>query len=93
MTNLDTLCPTRAAIETALDAGNLWAAMRGGAYWRCRRNGATRTWKTRPTHWLTPFKVGFRECGRLDHDTLVAFRSSPDWRSAHFVIAEVDPRY
>ena len=84
---------SRETVEIALDTGNLWARMtRNGAYWRVRRNGATRTWKTRPAHYLIPFKVGFRECGRLDHDSLVAFRSNHDWRSAHFVIAEVDPR-
>ena len=64
---------TQHEVSAALDAGHVWARMtRGGAYWCLRRNGATRTWVTGSTHWSTPFKVGFRECGRLDHDSLVA---------------------
>lgn len=35
---------TRANVETLLDRGELYAGMRNGAWWRLRRNGATKRW-------------------------------------------------
>lgn len=29
----------------------------------CRRNGKTKTWKTRPGHFQIPVKRGLRDCG------------------------------
>ena len=83
---------TQTDVETALAAGHVWARMTHGAYWRCRRNGATRTWKTRPEDWSIPFKVGFREYGKINHDSLVARVGDVGWCNAHFVIADHDPR-
>src|SRR5215470_1573103 len=45
---------TRQELETALDAGKLFAHMRNGKWWRLRRNGKTQTWKTRPTEFRIP---------------------------------------
>jgi hypothetical protein len=56
---------TRQEIETALDAGRLYAKRTSGNAWRCRRNGRTQTWKTRPDDYRIPFKCGLRECGQL----------------------------
>lgn len=49
-----------AEIEKALDNQCLYAAMRNGKWWLCRRNGATKLWKTRPADFRIPIKVGFR---------------------------------
>lgn len=54
-------------IEEALEAGQLWACMGGGHYWRCRRNGRTKLWKTRPGEFRIPIKAGFRSCGYVTH--------------------------
>ena len=35
---------------------------------RVRRNGQTKTWKTRPTHFRIPYKYGLYEHGYIDHD-------------------------
>lgn len=59
----------REKYETALDTGRLFVAMQNGNWWKARRNGATKTWKTRPTEFRIPFKCGLRTCGALDHDT------------------------
>jgi hypothetical protein len=46
--------------EQALDAGQLFIAMRSGAWWQCRRNGQTKTWKRSPNRFYIPIKYGFR---------------------------------
>ncbi len=56
---------TRNEIETALDAGRLYARMGNGAAWKARRNGATQTWKTRPDDYRIPIKAGFRSHGQI----------------------------
>ncbi len=40
---------------------------------RCRRNGKTKTWKTRPDHFKVPVKRGLYECGYLTHDNANGF--------------------
>ncbi len=72
-------------IEAALKAGNLWAQMSNGRYWRVRRNGKTQTWKTRPGNFRVPIKAGLRSYGEVSHDSEVAFENAP------FVISETDP--
>jgi hypothetical protein len=34
---------------------------------RCRRNGATKTWKTRPGHFRIPVKYGLKTCFYITH--------------------------
>lgn len=59
----------RQTIETALDAGKLRVLLGNGKYQTARRNGMTKTWKTRPLDFHIPIKYGFRGTGYLDHDT------------------------
>ena len=35
---------------------------------RCRRNGKTQTWKTRPDEFKIPVKYGLRECFYITQD-------------------------
>lgn len=69
--------PTLAQIEQALDQGRLFCLMSGRhdlhtatRYWRCRRNGKTRLWKTRPDNFLIPVKAGFRATGAITQEHL-----------------------
>ena len=41
---------------------------RDGTSLEARRNGKTKTWKTRPTHFQIPFKHGFKGTGYINHD-------------------------
>jgi len=57
-------------IEAALDSGKLEVSVGKDRWWKARRNGATKTWKTRPGEFSIPVKAGLRTTGRIDHDTL-----------------------
>lgn len=64
--------------ERALDQGRLFAAMRDGAWWRARRNGATKTWKRDPLRKEIPVKCGFKSCARVE-----SYNFQPEhWRIA-----------
>ena len=54
-------------VEKALSEGRLFCAMANGNYWRCRRNGRTKLWKTRSGEFRIPIKAGFRTCGYVTH--------------------------
>lgn len=54
-----------ALIEAALDSGRLYANVNARHPWRVRRNGKTKTWKTRPGEFRIPIKVGFRGTGYI----------------------------
>ena len=57
---------TRQDVEKALDAGFLYTADGyGQAKYKIRRNGRTRTWKTRPTQFEIPIKWSFRSTGTI----------------------------
>jgi hypothetical protein len=58
--------------------------MHNGNWWKCRRNGRTQSWKTRPAHFRLPIKAGLRATGAIDHDT--HFGADCD-----FQIAETQP--
>lgn len=58
---------TLAQIEKALDDGIMLARMANGRLWRCRRNGATQTWKTRPGEFRIPIKAGHNRYGQITH--------------------------
>jgi hypothetical protein len=64
---------TRQDIEAALDQNRLFLKMRNGNSWRCRRNGKTRTWKTRPGHFYIPIKAGFKLYAAVEHTDLPTF--------------------
>jgi hypothetical protein len=57
---------TRENFEALLDAGQLFAAMTGGKWWRLRRNGKTQTWKLNPQRIRVPVKCGFRTTTAID---------------------------
>lgn len=57
---------TREELEAALDSGTLWAQMRMGNWWRLRRNGKTKLWKTHPNAFSVPAKAGLKSCCRLE---------------------------
>lgn len=40
---------------------------------RCRRNGSTQTWKTRPGDFRLPIKAGMREYGSISQDNAEHF--------------------
>lgn len=61
---------TQQELETALDAGRLKFRLRNGNLWQVRRNGRTKTWKTRPREFRIPVKIGFRDCTQLSHGDL-----------------------
>ena len=44
-------------------------------YWgnRWRRNGVTKTWKTRPEEFRLPIKCGFRQCYAMTHENAHRF--------------------
>jgi len=72
----------------ALDAGTLFVAMASGRWWRLRRNGKTRTWKTRPDEWAIPVKYGLKgyttitQTWKLGQDYNYAERIPAELRSA-----------
>lgn len=81
----DVIQVSRSDIETALDKGCLWVRMGNGNWWKARRNGQTKTWKTRPMDFQIPIKAGFRATGRISEtDAETGF---PD----NFLIASIDP--
>jgi hypothetical protein len=61
---------TRQEIEEALDRGLVEAQVKTGRWWRLRRNGKTRTWKTRPAEFRIPVKAGLKLCGYIDHTNM-----------------------
>lgn len=63
---------TRIEFETALDSGNVKFRMTSGKLWMVKRNGKTKTWKTRPDEFSIPVKVGFRSCTHVTHETLLS---------------------
>ena len=70
---------SREQADRLLDSGQLYACMASGAYWLLRRNGETRTWKTRPGEYSIPVKAGLKSCARFMHD----------WRAGdHFTVEE-----
>lgn len=56
---------TRANVETLLDRGELYAGMRNGAWWKLRRNGATKTWKRDATRVRIPIKAGLKSTSAI----------------------------
>lgn len=74
-------------IETALDNGQLWVLMGSGRYWRCRRNGATKTWKRKPNRFSIPVKAGMYAYTHITETSTIG-----SWhRNSDFVICHCDP--
>lgn len=51
---------TKANIDELLDAHQICAAMKNGAWWRLRRNGATKRWKRDTNRIYVPVKAGLK---------------------------------
>jgi hypothetical protein len=61
---------TRETIEKALDAGRIEVLMATGRWWKARRSGMTKTWKTRPYEFRIPIKMGLREHSCINQDNM-----------------------
>lgn len=61
-------------IEKLLDAHMLEAEMNNGRWWTVRRNGKTKTWKTRPNEFSIPIKAGLRSCAYITQSNYTLFR-------------------
>ena len=62
---------TRENIETLLDSGKLFAAMRNGNWWQLRRNGKMQTWKKDARRFRLPVKAGLRAYHAIDETQLI----------------------
>ena len=58
------------ASHEALDEGKLERRM-PNSWWRVRRNGKTKRWKTRPWAWRIPVKMGFSQFAYISNDTVL----------------------
>lgn len=75
---------TLAEIERALEDGKLFVRMMRGTTsanaWRCRRNGKTQLWKTRPTEFRIPVKAGMYTYGNVTQfQTIVRDDENDRW--------------
>jgi hypothetical protein len=77
------------AVENALAEGHVWIRVSARRYWRCRRNGKTQTWKTRPTHFRIPIKAGFKHCTEITQDTALGVGNPQD--RPDFLVSSHDP--
>ena len=78
---------TKDSAEAALDQGLLWALMANGRYWKLRRNGKTKTWKTKPDRFNIPVKAGLKSFAIITETSRINLRGSVGWRMADFVVA------
>jgi hypothetical protein len=72
------LAVTRAQVEYALDHRRLVIQGHSGRWYDVRRNGKTKTWKTRPYDYSIPAKVGLSGAFRIDPDTSNLMKVRPD---------------
>lgn len=73
---------TQQELETALDAGRLYCAMINGTFWLCRRNGRTKTWKTRPGEFRIPYRYGLYRTDQLTNRTVMGYLRIANSRKA-----------
>lgn len=68
---------TRSEIESALDAHRLEVQLLNRRWWKVRRNGKTKLWKTRPDEFRIPIKYGMYGFGYITEENM----SDPEcWR-------------
>lgn len=77
-------------IEEALDHGHIQALVAVGRgskerWWKVRRNGTTKRWKTDPWRFRIPVKCGLKICGSIEsifdfNGSNRKFRFAPDGR-------------
>lgn len=58
-----------------LDAGLISAKMANGNWWKCRRNGATKTWVRTPGRFRIPISMGIYHHDYLTNETTFCFRN------------------
>lgn len=59
-----------------------------GAPYQARRNGATKTWKSRPGEFKIPIKIGFKSYGYIDQNNADEWSTVPDFREREAAAAE-----
>jgi hypothetical protein len=79
----------RETVEDALDRGHLWMAV-GGRWWRCRRNGQTKTWKRDEARWKVPIKAGWKVYDTLTQAIVVTIPGG-QFGACPFMITHLDP--
>lgn len=57
---------TRENIDSYLDTGSIYAKANNGKWYKIRRNGVTKKWKTDEKRIRIPIKYGFRGHGAID---------------------------
>ena len=62
---------THLEIEALLSAGKISVLMSNGNYWRVRKNGQTKLWKTRPQDFYIPIKFGIRGYGKITNHSQI----------------------
>jgi hypothetical protein len=58
-------------VEDLLDRGMIMTLMSHGKWWKVRRNGQTKRWKTRPEEFRIPIKMGLYNYGYITHADFV----------------------
>ena len=58
-------------IEIALSEGKVSVLMSNGNYWRVRKNGQTKLWKTRPQDFYIPIKFGLKGYGKITNHSQI----------------------
>jgi hypothetical protein len=62
---------THENINALIDARQVYAAMRNGAWWQLRRNGQTQTWKRDARRFRIPVKAGLKACYAITETDLI----------------------
>lgn len=76
--------------NTALTANHFWHRTvkyaDGRTAYQARRNGATKTWRSRPGEFRIPIKIGFRDYGYIDN------RNADEWSATPIPTLPKPPR-
>jgi hypothetical protein len=85
---------TRQEFETALDEHRLWIGeyiMKSQRWYLVRRNGRTKTWKTRPDRWEVPIAWKYRNTARIDEKVQLEawFKAQPGPNAKEVVGAQL----
>ena len=75
---------TKAEADKAIDAGNIKALSAHKTWWKCRRNGMTKTWKTRPDEYSIPIKIGSKDYSYITQNTI--FCTPAEGQKADFLL-------
>lgn len=73
---------TRQNVDAILDAGQLYAAIKNGKWYRLRRNGQTKRWKRDKSRIHVPFKYGLYGYGQITENDFTVLRPFQDHDNA-----------